>query len=60
MDIDVETRHLILGVHLFAGLGFLSLAALGFVGGQAGPAVFRAVIGLLVVGLGVTLYRIRS
>jgi hypothetical protein len=60
MDFDIETRYLILGVHLFAGLGFFGLAVLGASAGQLGAAAFRLALGLMITGLGVFLYLNRS
>lgn len=60
MATEFETRHLILGAHLFVGVGFFAFAAVLMASGATTAGFLRGVIGALVVGVGFYMFRLRS
>jgi hypothetical protein len=60
MGLDFETRHLILGAHVFVGVGFFVFAAVLVSSGATTAGALRAALGTLIVGVGFYMYRLRS
>lgn len=60
MGLDFETRHLILAVHLFVGVLFLTLAGVLLMGGRTTAGLIRAGVGTAIVFAGFYFFRLRS